>query len=286
MLILQNPLRAAIQLSLILCIGFSSQAQSPAVLKSQFKLEYVGKVLTARNFCEANKLVYAANGELEGKCRPGPWTVYGKFYITQIDIERNKLKISGERVMVGPDPASSRGLVLFRTRDPIYVEVQLSTPPTLETGRKAFYQAFLNPKEDVADFVPDYWKVYLRPTLEPVNPPAGPGSLVPTAAPVSRDAASVVFKAESGVIQGRARKQTRPTYPEVAKAYRQAGTVILKGTINTEGRIESLVIAKPAGFGLDEAAIEAVRQWEYVPYILKGEPVSVETHITVNFVLP
>lgn len=73
-----------------------------------------------------------------------------------------------------------------------------------------------------------------------------------------------------------------PTYPALARAARIQGQVLLQAVISKQGTIENLRVL--AGHPmLVPAAIEAVRQWRYRPYILNNEPVEVETQITVNF---
>jgi protein TonB len=75
-----------------------------------------------------------------------------------------------------------------------------------------------------------------------------------------------------------------PTYPPLARAARLQGQVVLQAVISKQGGIENLTVL--AGHPiLVPAAIEAVRRWRYRPYILNGEPVEVETQITVNFSL-
>lgn len=75
-----------------------------------------------------------------------------------------------------------------------------------------------------------------------------------------------------------------PTYPSLAKSARIQGQVLLQAVISKQGGIENLrVVSGPPM--LVSAAVEAVRQWRYRPYILNGEPVEVETQITVNFSL-
>jgi protein TonB len=75
-----------------------------------------------------------------------------------------------------------------------------------------------------------------------------------------------------------------PTYPALARTARLQGQVVLQAVISKQGTIENLKVL--AGHPmLVPAAIEAVRQWRYRPYILNNEPVEVETQITVNFSL-
>ena len=70
----------------------------------------------------------------------------------------------------------------------------------------------------------------------------------------------------------------------LARSARIQGQVVLQAVISKQGSIENLRVV--AGHPmLVPAAIEAVRQWRYRPYILNNEPVEVETQITVNFSL-
>jgi periplasmic protein TonB len=79
-------------------------------------------------------------------------------------------------------------------------------------------------------------------------------------------------------------RQVQPVYPHIAVQTRTEGAVTLTAIISKSGEIESLhvVSGHPLLVG---AAREAIRQWRYRPYILNGEPVEVETQITVNFKL-
>ena len=88
----------------------------------------------------------------------------------------------------------------------------------------------------------------------------------------------------SGVMQGMLIYKVIPTYPVVAQAIRASGTVVLQATISRNGSIENLrVVEGPAM--LRQAALDAVKQWRYKPYMLNGQPVEVETTVDVNFTL-
>jgi periplasmic protein TonB len=75
-----------------------------------------------------------------------------------------------------------------------------------------------------------------------------------------------------------------PTYPALARNARIEGTVVLQAMISKLGTIENLRLVSGHPL-LAPAAIDAVRQWRYRPYILNNEAVEVETQITVNFFL-
>jgi protein TonB len=75
-----------------------------------------------------------------------------------------------------------------------------------------------------------------------------------------------------------------PEYPIIAKQTRIQGAVVLAATIGKDGRVEHLQLISGHPF-LAKAAINAVEQWQYRPYILNHEPIEVQTQITVNFTL-
>ena len=75
-----------------------------------------------------------------------------------------------------------------------------------------------------------------------------------------------------------------PVYPANARIARVQGTVQLSLTIGPDGRVQDMhVLSGPAL--LTQAAIQAVAQWVYQPFLLNGQPTSVQTTADVNFVL-
>src|SRR5215469_4403338 len=88
----------------------------------------------------------------------------------------------------------------------------------------------------------------------------------------------------SSVMEGNLIRRVQVEYPVLARRARIQGTVVLRAIISREGTIENLqaVSGHPM---LVPAAMTAVRQWRYRPYLLNGTPVEVETQVTVNFVL-
>jgi protein TonB len=91
-------------------------------------------------------------------------------------------------------------------------------------------------------------------------------------------------RVSAGVSQGLLIHQVKPTYPALARQARIQGGVVLQAVIGKDGSIQNLraVSGHPM---LTPAAIDAVKQWRYKPYYLNGEPVEVDTQITVNFTL-
>ena len=93
------------------------------------------------------------------------------------------------------------------------------------------------------------------------------------------------IRVSSGVTQGLLVRKVEPTYPQMAKIARVQGAVLLAALIGKDGTIQNLHVVSTASPLLNQAALDAVKQWKYKPYILNGEPVEVDTNITVNFTL-
>lgn len=91
-------------------------------------------------------------------------------------------------------------------------------------------------------------------------------------------------RVSQGVSQGLLIRKVQPPYPPLARQARIQGQVILQAEISKDGSIENLRLISGHPM-LAPAAIEAVKQWRYKPYMLNGEPVAVETTVMVNFTL-
>lgn len=81
-------------------------------------------------------------------------------------------------------------------------------------------------------------------------------------------------------------RRVAPVYSAEALLARLEGTVHVAASIGSDGFVTDLRVMKPLGLGLDEAALDAVRQWKFTPGIEKNEPVASVTSVDVEFVLP
>jgi protein TonB len=91
-------------------------------------------------------------------------------------------------------------------------------------------------------------------------------------------------RVSSGVSTGLLIRKVPPAYPPLARQARIQGVVVLQAQISKEGNIQNLQLISGHPM-LAPAAIEAVKQWKYKPYLLNGEPVEVDTQVQVNFTL-
>ncbi|MGC2171002.1 MAG: TonB family protein [Candidatus Sulfotelmatobacter sp.] len=92
------------------------------------------------------------------------------------------------------------------------------------------------------------------------------------------------IRVSQGVSQGLLIRRVQPVYPPLARQARIQGTVVLRAVIAKDGSIEDLTLVSGHPM-LAPAAIDAVKQWRYKPYLLNGEPVEVDTEVLVNFTL-
>jgi protein TonB len=88
-----------------------------------------------------------------------------------------------------------------------------------------------------------------------------------------------------GISEGVLVKKVNPVYPSQALHLRREGVVKILASITKTGSIASakLLAGDPI---LGAAAVTAVKQWKYQPYTLNGEPIQVDTQISVSFKLP
>jgi TonB family protein len=139
------------------------------------------------------------------------------------------------------------------------VDVQPATPTATEPGTTKQVADAAEPALRIKVLSPPY----TQPAQSQSNEPA----------PVSAEA-----------MAGNVLSKVTPVYPQAAKDARIAGAVILDAVIGKDGNITSLkILSGPEE--LRHSAWDAVSQWVYKPYLLNGEPVEVETTITVNYTL-
>ena len=107
------------------------------------------------------------------------------------------------------------------------------------------------------------------------------GVEMPPVAPVAPTAPVVV----GGNIKAPIRtKYVPPTYPDIARGVRVQGVVIIEAIIGADGKVEQARVLRSQPL-LDEAALSAVREWEYTPTLLNGRPTPVIMTVTVVFKL-
>jgi protein TonB len=91
------------------------------------------------------------------------------------------------------------------------------------------------------------------------------------------------YRVGGGVSAPRALYSPEPEYSDEARKVKHQGTVVLFVVVGPDGRPHEIRISRSLGFGLDEKAIEAVKNWRFEPAKKDGRPVAVQINIEVNF---
>lgn len=92
-----------------------------------------------------------------------------------------------------------------------------------------------------------------------------------------------VFRVGGGVSAPRAIATPDPEYSEEARKAKYQGVVMLWLIVGPDGRPRDMRVARSLGMGLDQKALEAVRQWRFEPAMKDGKPVAVQINVEVNF---
>jgi TonB family protein len=125
--------------------------------------------------------------------------------------------------------------------------------------------------------------------LAPAAPMLSTAATVPVPLPppphrVAQQQDDEVIKVGGDVPPPKKTKHVNPVYPPDAKDAGIQGVVIIEAVIDKEGKVASATVVKSIP-ELDQAAVDAVLQWEFEPTYIKGKPVSVRMTVTINFTL-
>ena len=172
-----------------------------------------------------------------------------------------------------------------------WVPVVLPTPPPPPTQRRQRLEPVEPagpPREAPTGFAPE--KPPIEPGWESKNPGVIDGpftttdSFIAPPPPVIKEPPQAVRPGFQGVRTPVKTHHVDPAYPPMAQSARIQGIVIIEATISEDGRVVNARILRSVPL-LDQAALDAVRQWEFTPTLLNGAPVPVIMTVTVNFTL-
>jgi TonB family protein len=163
--------------------------------------------------------------------------------------------------------------LMYRERADLRCDDSVERVADLKTADAWVDKALVSQQTNIGKTNTVYCLPIFLPPPSPPPPPPPPSATNPQRVRVSL-----------GVSQGLLIKKVDAVYPTLARQARIQGTVLLQAEINKDGTVENLTLISGHPM-LVPAAIEAVKQWVYKPYVLNGDPVAVETQIQVNFTL-
>jgi TonB family protein len=107
-------------------------------------------------------------------------------------------------------------------------------------------------------------------------------SFIPPSTPGTDTASEPPLPLSGTATPATIRKRVEAVYPAVARALKQEGEIRLSVTTTASGQVADVVILTPTVL-LDDAAVTAVRQWEFNPHVLNGRTYALHTHVTIKF---
>ena len=186
-------------------------------------------------------------------------------------------------VLLKEEGNPNRFLVLFNEMDADKAKNVLTTEMLLAGGHRAVFGF-----ED-RQGKPYFCSFHITGPPDRILPPPPPP---PPAPPMSPELKKELAEFESGAVKAwddvkppRLMKSVQPVYPEEARKARTQGAVILNVRTDKKGNISDVMVLKSVDESLARAAIEAVKQWKYEPFIKDGKAKEVVFTVTVQFKL-
>jgi TonB family protein len=264
-------------LVLILSVPFASATS----LEEQLRKDYVGTQQMLRHFYDSGTLKFDRDGNPTNTGKEGPWTIFSGVIIESLQLGSGKLELHGHRRMLTFDNSIKR-LNNFESHRSFRIEVQTQDGPDQGAQISAALARVFVPSRDLVSVVPDYWRDYIAWfTSRGTERAPCESSQAKVAADATQPATQV--RVSSGVANGLKIHDVAPIYPVTARMYQIEGDLVVRAVIDRDGVLGGICIVQALGAGLDDSAVDAIRQWKYRPYIFNGEPVVVETTIKVQF---
>lgn len=283
---------------LVVMMTVPALAESSSDIEKRLQQDFSGTNVFLRSSLVDDTLRFDSEGHSKST-ETGPWTIAAVLAIRDIHYKEASIEIEGERILlyhdatpgkfrsVFPIPALQRGIEVLPAdrkqakkaekkklakRNRVHITIQRPAGElTLQAVLDIMAKVFLPTNEHISDAVPAYWRKYMR-ELEGIReePPA--------AAP-----AAVGFCTGKDVTPPKATHAPDPDYSLFARELRYEGGLWLTTIVNTEGEATDIEITKPAGLGLDEKAVEAVRGWKFKPGMKDGNPVAIKISVEIEF---
>lgn len=283
---------------LLLTAFILSVAAVPALAQNPEQLlkdKFLGKMLVIRNFYLDPLLRYDASGRIKHRAIKGDWTL-AQFKIDQVRLHNDGFELNGKRIAIGWD--NKKESVAFFNIEPLTIKVE-DVPSTALTESKLdglANQLFVVLRNE-PNTVPEYWRDLVTGNVVAETDAKGhktfhlkdhphPCSSVPAnVAPIEAYTVqgAPIYCVGAKVSPPKLLSKHEPEFTPLARQLQYEGTTILSATVNESGSIEGIQVLRPAGFGLDDAAVQAVKTWKFDPGKRDGKPVKIVIEIEVAY---
>lgn len=256
-------------LILALLVLAQAPADSDNQIRDRLTGKYGGKLFTVRAIPSGTRLRFDAEGTLLSPMMAGMFTLDGHIHVETINVRAERIEIAGRRSFLSFNAKSGK-LEEYPTRESFRMEFSRKAGVAPDTG----IDAVLLPLEQFVKSLPPYWLrlVSGAPILETITDP-DTGETVPRASEAQNLTPTPI-------------RRLAPGYPMDLNDYAISGSVVLRVIVDEKGKTKVVDIVTPMGFGLDQAAINAVHRWEYEPAKRDGQPVKVYVRVQFNFSSP
>ena len=274
-------------------VGVLSQlsllAQDRAQIEHQLRAEYLHKNRLLRGFCNGSELKYDHDGTLADPCPVQAWTL-SFVEINSLSLGTDRINIEGVRTASRFDPQGRQHFSYREIPDPStgrrpyqkeHVSLVISRDPdnSLDQIETSLSNLFVAEHESLLPVVPAFWREYIK-------DPAADSETRQQAdiqAKLRSGKTVYVFKPGKGLTPPKAIETPEPTYSEPARLVRYQGTTRIRLIVDSDGSVHEPQIDRPAGFGLDERAIDTVGRWRFQPATKDGVPVAISIFVEVSF---
>ena len=263
----------ALVLLLSVPAALSAQSNQPSL-----ETRLVGKPLYLRGMWKADTLRFDGTGRLLGPSETTAFTLSG-VDITRVQIQGDGLILDGRRVGVELEQKDALARVpLQMDNDDERIHIEIALAPGADYSQ-AIDAIFTDGLASMVPSLPDYWQVYAtRNFLAP-----GAGLPLHTEKQTKALDKPISKGGKDSIVKPTLARSVGPQMTHAAEALGYKATVIISLIVEKDGVPSHLQLLRPAGLGLDEQAIAAVKQYIFNPATQKGRPVPVDLNIEVNF---
>jgi TonB family protein len=256
---------------------------SPAALPAQsnqpaLETRLIGKPLYLRGLWSADTLHFDGTGALIGTSETTSFTLAG-VDIKRVQLNGNGLIIDGRRMGLELEQKDAQARVPLQVDgDDERIHIEITLAPGADYNH-ALDAIFADGVGSLVPALPEFWKLYAT------NNFLAPGNSQPLHDPKQVKALDKPINkgGKESIVKPTLARSVGPQITPAANTLGYKATVIISLIVEKDGVPSHLQILRPAGLGLDEQAIAAVRQYIFNPATQKGRPVPVDLNIEVNF---
>jgi TonB family protein len=267
---------------------------------------FVGHVVTLRNFYGGNNLLYGSVGQLLSRAEPGYYSRDGMVEIYSVKLSTEDVMIMrGKRVCLLLDPEKGE-LNNVWTGDQVEIRVQLGPKPLdLAAAISVLQRVFFTAQDDLALFVPPYWRNCLQQKLFRSDEHSPWECTVPdkrqvtdfTGKKISWDIPPpdnsphngmqmyrlkhrVAYLMEEGMVPPQLLSAPDPLFQWIQRRAKLLEmTIILSLDVGADGKPSDITVVSPVGMGMDDQAAEMVAKWHFRPGKCKDQPCAVHARV-------